>query len=254
MGCTNSNTSTGPTFQGQQVYTVSNDYESYESRLQNEYAISQSKYTLSTGSGAGMGVAVGLRHNMGLGITNVNTNNAIDMGTNMNVYTNAIGDMTSGTPSPYSDLGVTTFNAQPYLSTPHMLMSHQVRSSVPYSDNVVTAGVTSASSTRPIAIPLPMHHFRSAPQVALSPSVQSSPPEYPWSAYYYSASPAASASPMSYQSDDFAHRRFGPVNSSQPIPVSPAPSTPESVPSPASLADRVSAEESPLLQRVRRKK
>jgi len=200
-----------------------------------------------------MGVAVGLRHNMGLDITNVNTNYAIDTGMNRNAYTYAIGHMTSGTSSPYADLGGTTFNAPSYLSTPHTLMPHQVRSSVPCSDNVVTAGITSASSTHPIAIPLPKHHFRSAPQVALSPSVQSSP-EYAWSAYYYSASPAASASPMSYQSDDFAHRHFRPMNSSQPIPVSPSPSTPDSVPSPASLADKVPAEESPSLQHVRRKK
>ncbi|GAM33663.1 C2H2 finger domain protein [Talaromyces pinophilus] len=254
MEYTNSNTSAGLNFQGQPIYSVSNAYEPYGSRLHNEYGITQSKHTLSTESGAGMGVAVGLRHNMGLGITNVNTNNSIGMGMNMNMFTNAIGDMTSGTSSPYGDIRGTMLNAHSYLSPPHTLTSHQVRSSVPCSNTVVIDGVTSASSTRPIAIPLPKHHFRSAPQLALSPSVQSSPPEYPWSAYYYSASPAASASPMSYQSDDFAHRRFGPMNSSQPIPVSPAPSTPESVPSPASLADRVPAEGSPLLQRVRRKK
>lgn len=260
----NSNTSTGLTFQGQQVYSNSNDYESnnesYGSQLYNEYAISQSKYTLSTRSGAGMGVPVGLRHNMGLGIMNMDTNNAIgmDMGMNMNmnVYTNAVGDMTSGTSSPYGELSGTMFNVQSYLSPPHALMSHNVQSAVVSSDNVVAAGATSASSTRPIAIPLPNHHFRSAPQFALSSSVHSSPPERPWSAYYYSASPATSASSMSIQSDDFGHRTFKPVNSSQPIPVSPSPSSPESVSSPATLADKAPAMDSPSLhvQRVRRKK
>jgi hypothetical protein len=203
-------------------------------------------------------VAVGLHRDMGLGITNMDTNNAIGMGMNMNmnmnVYTNAIGDMTPSTSSSYGELSGTMFNVRPFLSPPHMMISHEARSAVPCSGTVVTAGVTSASSTRPIAIPLPKHHFRSAPQLALSPSVQYSPPEHPWSAYYYSASPAASASSMSYQSDDFAPRPFKPVNSTQPIRVSPSPSTPGSVSSPASLADKAPAEESPLLQRVRRKK
>jgi hypothetical protein len=186
-----------------------------------------------------MDVAVGLRRNMGLGIMNID----------MNVYTNAVGDMTSGTSSPYGELSGTMFNVQSYLSPPHALMSHDVRSAV------VAAGATSVSSTRPIAIPLPNHHFRSAPQFALSPSVHSSPPERPWSAYYYSASPATSASSMSIQSDDFGYRAFKPVNSSQPIPVSPSPSSPESLSSPTS-ADKAPVMDSPSLhvQRVRRKK
>lgn len=254
MGYSNANTTAGLTFQGQKVYAASNDYDPYGSPLHSEYALSQSKYTLSTGSGADMGVAVGLGHNMGLGITNMNTSNGMgmSMNMNMNVYTNPIEDMTPGT-LPYGDFDGTTFNVQSYLSPPHTMMSHEFRSAVPCSDTVASAGVTSASGTRPIAIPLPRHHFHSAPQFALSPSVQSSPPEHPWFSNYYSASPAASASSMSYQSDDFARRSFKSINP-QTIPVSPSPSTPYSVSSPASLADKAPAEESPLLQRVRRKK
>lgn len=250
MGYTSSNMSVGLTFQGQQAYSVSNGYEPYGSQLHYDYAMSQPRHALSTGSGAGMG-DVGPGHNMNLGTMNMNTNNAVDMGMNMNMnmYTNAIRYMTPGT-SPYGDLGGTPFNVQSHVSPPHTLMSHEVRSVVPCSDTAITAGATTASSTRPIAIPVPKHHFRSAPQLALSQSVQSSPPEYPWSAYYYSASPAVSASSMSFQSDEFPHRPL----TSQPAPVSPSPSTPEFFPSPASFADKAPAEQSPLLQLVRRKK
>lgn len=252
MGHTNSNTETGLAFPRQQLYDVCNDYKPCSSQLHNGYATSQSRYVLSTRSGVDMG-AVELGHDMGLGITNMTSNNSMDM--NMSMYTNPIGNMRDMNPgTSYGEFNGTMFNVQSYLSPPLTMMSHEFRSAVPRSETIVPTGVSSASGTRPIAIPTPRHNFRSAPQFALSPSVQSSPSEYPWPSNYYSGSPAASASSMSYQSDDFARRSFMPVNSSQPIPVSPSPSTPYSIPSPASQADKAPAEESPSLQRVRRKK
>lgn len=254
MGYTDYNTGTGLTFHGQQFYDVCNEYKPYSSQPHNEYATSQSRYALSPGSGSDLG-AVGIGQDMGLGIMNMNTNNYMGMNMNMNMHTNPISDMRDMTPNTsYDDFGGSTVNVQSYLSPPHTMVSHEFGSVVPCSDTIVPTGVSSASGTRPIAIPTPRHHFRSAPQFALSPSVQSSPSEHPWFSNYYSGSPAASASSMSYQSDDFARRSFKPVNSSQPIPVSPSPSTPYSVPSPASQVDKAPADESPLLQRVRRKK
>ncbi|KAE8548337.1 hypothetical protein TMatcc_010855 [Talaromyces marneffei ATCC 18224] len=254
-----SNTSAGMNFQGQQVYSDSHEYELtnelYAPGVYNEYAISQSKYAYSTESGGGMGVAVGLHPSMGLGIMDMDTNTAMGVGMDMNMYTNAVGVMTPTTASPYGELGGKNFNFNSYLRPPNVAMSHKIWSAVPSTDTIVTAGTTSISSTRPIAIPLPKRQFRSAPQFALSPSMYSSPPEQPWASYYYSASPATSASSMSAQSDDFfVYRPFNAVNSSQPTPASPSPSTPGSAPSPANLIDKAPVAGSPLVQRLGRKK